>query len=115
MSCTRSPLYDHGAALHVPPEGLGTALHDGSGRLMFVQGYGVALGVCGTGVTKDALQGCLHVVSIAVYTYSYTLSYPLASTSIQRLSILHLFPREAGLFNAFAHRQNYERLRVILS
>ncbi len=89
-----------GAALHVPPKGLGTALHDGSGRLMFVQGYGVALGVCGIGVTKDALQGCLHAVSIAVYAYSYTFSYPSASTSTQRLSVLYLFPREAGLFNS---------------
>ncbi len=89
----------------MPPKGLGTALHDGSGRLMFVQGYGVALGVCGIGVTKDALQGCLHAVSIAVYAYSYTLSYPLASTSTQRLSVLYLFPREAGLFNVANHRQ----------
>ncbi len=88
-----------GAALHVPPEGLGAALHNGPGRLVLVQRQGVAPGIPGKGVAKDALQGCLHAVSIAVYAYSITLSCLLPWGLFQDLDVLHLFPREAGLFN----------------
>ena len=60
-----------GAALDVSAERLGAALHDGPGRLDFVQRLRMGLQIGVEVVLEDALHGGGHAGSIAVIIYSF--------------------------------------------